>query len=767
MKKVGLVTLYSKNYGSTLQCYSLKNVIQKFGYDCVVLTIELDGDERYYNKFVTLLSLVSNSMIHPSYAINFFAKRLSSKNSINSLENLAASKIDSFVFRIIAPRKYSLKQLKKIGKDDQFYKFISGSDQVWNGISPYQPFYFLEFAKDEKKAAYAPSFGGNVIASYNKSYFKKTIKKFCNISVRENEGVKIVKELTGRDAVRVPDPTLLLTNEEWKEFSCEEVPYSSYIFVHFLDKPNDNAIHLANLIQKETGKKLIIFSYMHDEFQDFDALLYNGTPEEYVGFIRKADYVLTDSFHTTLFALRFARQIYVFDRLYRNGQEQSSRIVSLLENTKQQERLIRKKIRSLSELPNTTKDIISWMEDERNNGLMYLAKSVLQYTCTEKVLKSDSNCTGCGVCVSVCPVDAISMVKTAIGYNIPNIDKNKCIKCNKCINMCLKDIGVKNRSDFSYIAYSINEGLRNKAASGGVFASIASQFIEKGGIVCGATLYFEKGVPIIKHILINDTYRLPLILGSKYVQSDCIDAYSMIKSELASGRKILFCGTSCQVVALKKYIGGHHDNLFTIDLVCHGVPGQDLFRDYINYIEKKKQKQVVGYSFRDKDEGKINYAEKITYNDGTIERNSYDDSLFCKMFLNRVTYREQCYSCDYAKIDKPADLTIGDYFEAKNDYSYLFSEEGVLHNSTYLSCLLVNSSQGENLINEYGEKLIKVSVDLEKIQLSHQQLCVPSKYPNFRDKFMKLYNKGGFLAVERYYLRRNALLCIPREILKK
>ena len=767
MKKVGIVTLYSNNYGSTLQCYALKTTINKLNYECNVISVKLDEDEIYISKLNTLVSIFKNSFLHPSYLKSYIAKRKSGQASINSLDYEAAIKLNSFVKRIIAPRYFSLKQLRKIGVSNQYCAFVAGSDQVWNGLSPFQPFYFLDFAEKSKRIAYAPSFGGNTIASYNKSYFRNAIRSFQHVSVRENDGVKLVKELIGQDVKRVPDPTFLLSNKEWSDFACKELLYTSYILVHFLDRPNDIPINMVRMLQNETGKKLLVFSYMHQEFEAFDFEFYSGTPEEYVAYIKNADFVLTDSFHTATFSLRFNCQTYIFDRQYQNGQDQFSRIYSFLENTNYLNRLINFKVEKLSDVSNEMHDISDWIDGEKKIGFDYLCESLPVEEDANRKIKQYSECTGCGGCIAVCPVDAISFGPSELGYSIPIVNSDKCVNCNKCVDFCRNSIKRINSPVAAYIAYAKDHILRNNAASGGAFATIAKQFIRSGGIVCGASLFFEDGNPIIKHILVKDEEKLSCILGSKYVQSDCVDIYGQIKTELQYGNKVLFCGTSCQVFALLNFVGNFAGNLYTIDFVCHGIPGQDLFREYIRIIEKENRKKVSSYSFRNKVNGKIDYIENITFEDGDVLNTLYNDSLYCKLFLGRVSYREQCYSCEYASINKPSDLTLGDYFEAKNDYPDLFSKGAELYDSTYLSCLLVNSTKGQRMINDYGNDLCIVPIDIKKVQLSHEQLCVPSKYPNFRDKFKKLYSKNGLKTVEDYYVRRNMLLCIPRKIMKR
>lgn len=767
VEKIGLVTLHKGNYGSVLQCFALKETVQDFGYKCEVLELSLDEDERYISKICTLKTLIKETIAHPSYVKMFIAKRNSGRNSINSLSDEAKTKLDVFEKISIAPKKYTLKYLNQLGELNEYKAFITGSDQVWNGVSPYQPFYFLEFAKDKKKIAYAPSFGGESIAPYNEAYFKKQLNKFDCLSVRENYGVEIVEKLTGHTVERMPDPTILRTNAQWDSFAKTHEDYGEYVFVHFLDRPNENALSVFKLLYERHDKKIIVFSYPHEEFDEYDILNVNGDPSEYVGLIKQADYVLTDSFHTLLFALRYNRQTYVFERQYFNGNKQSSRIESLLENTKYTDRLIKNEVLDISHLPKQIHDIKDWLLKEQRKGLSFL-QNALGNPVGSFELKGFRECTGCGLCSAVCPIQVIKLTENEFGYSIPTVDEEMCIHCNKCVIACnqkaKKEIAEKKRA---YVAYNKDTLNRINAASGGIFAGLAQKVIESGGVVSGASLWFEDGSAIIEHIVIDKIDDLERILKSKYVQSDCTKVYATIKEYLESGTTVLFGGTSCQVEALYKYLRHDYNNLYTVDLICHGVPGQGLFKDYIRYIEKKHGDKVVDYSFRKKENGRIRYIETVKLSNQKDFDSTYNDSLYCKMFLNRVSYREKCYDCSFASMEKPASITVGDFFDAKTCFPEMFDEGGCLANTDFLSCLIVNGEKGNDLIDIFGTELILHEVPALAVQMSHEQLCTPSKKPNFREKFFKLYSKGGFENIERYYHIRDSLLKLPRKMSKR
>jgi len=192
--------------------------------------------------------------------------------------------------------------------------------------------------------------------------------------------------------------------------------------------------------------------------------------------------------------------------------------------------------------------------------------------------------------------------------------------------------------------------------------------------------------------------------------------------------------------------------LYTVDLICHGVPGIKLLRDYLGETSFNRE-NISDLKFRTKNNGVITYQfSEITDNSGekTI---SASHSSYYDLFLHCDSYRDQCYHCEYANDDKPGDITIGDYFEARQDYPKLFQPGGALVDSDYLNCLLVNSIKGQELLKAYGDQLMLHPVSRKRVQLSHSNLCKPSTYGRLRLDAEEQYKDHGIKGVERLYRR--------------
>lgn len=392
-------------------------------------------------------------------------------------------------------------------------------------------------------------------------------------------------------------------------------------------------------------------------------------------------------------------------------------------------------------------------------------------------LKDEKECTGCGACIASCPKNAI--IKEKVGYSswIPIIDQNKCISCGKCETVCNRTQVKENAFHKAYIAYNKDQKIRLKSASGGVFSALATYVLDHGGTVFGAEMRFEDGKAVVEHNCVTQIRELPRLLGSKYVQSDCIRAYQEVKKELRNNRIVLFSGCSCQIVGLKNYLGNaDKTNLYTIDLICHGVLALDFFNEYILFLEKKYKGKIYKFSFRTKEKEKITYAIHATLDDnqlGSIQKQDSDymgqlqmkeikipmkKSGYYRMFMGQESYREACYHCNYATLDKPADITTGDYFELADDYPGLLTGENAIDCSKGISCTITNTTKGEDLLKKSEPYLYLKEVDPLVIQASHGNLNHPSKYSKVRKKLLRRYQKKGYYVIERYYFKRDIVI---------
>ena len=201
-------------------------------------------------------------------------------------------------------------------------------------------------------------------------------------------------------------------------------------------------------------------------------------------------------------------------------------------------------------------------------------------------------CCGCGACISICPKGAIEMQVDEFGNEYPVVDKKKCTDCNLCNKVCAyQNKSVYNIPLMTYASSCKINRLLKKSASGGVFIAIANEFIKNNGIIYGCSMEMEDDIITPKHIRVDDLSNLYKLQGSKYVKSKINCIYKDVRKDLSEGRKVLFSGTPCQVHALLSYLEElkvNKDNLYTIDIICHGTPSTKMFQDYIKELERRK-----------------------------------------------------------------------------------------------------------------------------------------------------------------------------------
>ena len=368
----------------------------------------------------------------------------------------------------------------------------------------------------------------------------------------------------------------------------------------------------------------------------------------------------------------------------------------------------------------------------------------------ENKLKKD--CCACTACLNICPKNAISMEKDEAGNFFPKIDKEKCTNCGLCEKTCaFKKKKYKREDKNCYAAYTKKDDLLLKASSGGIFSSLAEKFIKDGGYVCGCTLSYKNEEIIVEHIVINNIKDLYKLQGSKYVQSNISNVMKKIKELLNENKKVLFSGTPCQVAGLKSFLRKDYENLYTIDIICHGAPSINVLHDYIKYIEKKKRIKITELNFRNKENGWGLSGYLNGYKLNNIKNRkiifSNNESSYYYLFQKGYMYRDNCYVCPYASDNRPGDITIGDYWGIEKEHPELLEK-----NKKGISCLIVNNNRGEELLNSYGDEIYKVKSSFEKIQRNNDQLQHPTIEPKGNDKLRELYKNYEYVAVEKEFV---------------
>lgn len=323
---------------------------------------------------------------------------------------------------------------------------------------------------------------------------------------------------------------------------------------------------------------------------------------------------------------------------------------------------------------------------------------------TKIKLCKQEECTGCMACKQKCNNDAI-YIKTINGFAYPAIDPNKCKSCGLCSKACpvlnLEDRkgNCHEKETKCFAAWNKDESVRLKSSSGGTFSVLAEYILSQGGVVYGAA--WDEYMNLL-HKGINSVSELDSLRRSKYVQSDTRNTFVEAKNHLQEGRKVMYCGTPCQIAGLTSFLGGkEYDNLLTVDVLCQGVPSPVFFKKYIEEVENATGMQVTDANFRSKDKGwRCGLLLLLRAQKGSRSRTLkrvLDRNEFYNAFIREYFQRPSCYDCQF-KCEKQgyyADLTIADFWRIGNKIPL-----NVKNYTHGISAVVVNTEKGRNVFQQ-------------------------------------------------------------------
>lgn len=361
----------------------------------------------------------------------------------------------------------------------------------------------------------------------------------------------------------------------------------------------------------------------------------------------------------------------------------------------------------------------------------------------------DKDCTGCMACFNTCPIQAIQMQIDDEGFQRPEINNLICINCNKCANVCPALHPVNKELPLKiYSGWSNNTSIRLLSSSGGAFSEIAIPILRKGGVVFGAMFNSEWKVI---HSYIEKEEELYKLRGSKYVQSYIGTSFRNAKLFLTEGRPVLFVGTPCQIAGLKNYLNKSYNNLYTIDLVCHGVPSPKIFENYKAYIKSTEQiTSIEEIAFRNKKFSWIYYNMYIKGHIGnTNSRKEYIGTYYkdpyIRGFLREYFIRPNCHTCNFTTTERVSDFTIADWwgYKAYKKKDKGYSEKGV-------SLIFCNSQKAVNLIPSINMDLDEKDIT-DAIQ-TNLSLRKPFPANANRTSFWEDYHNFPFAQIVTQYM---------------
>lgn len=363
------------------------------------------------------------------------------------------------------------------------------------------------------------------------------------------------------------------------------------------------------------------------------------------------------------------------------------------------------------------------------------------------LFNSKEECCGCSACFNICPTGAIQMVPDEEGFLYPEINTALCTKCGLCKKACAFQKTIEHKDNFPepfvYALKHKDEEVMINSSSGGAFTAISDQILEQKGIVYGAA--HDQKLNTI-HIRASNSEERDRCRGSKYVQSYLTDVFSMVRDDLKKCKKVLFTGTPCQVAGLNEFLAVSKCDtagLLTVDLVCHGTPSPKLFKDYLSFCESKRKRKITEYFHRPKDKG-WGHIEKAVYINGQIDHDSSLSNSWRNLFYSHLFLRPSCYVCRYTNLQRPADITIADYWGIEKAHPEFMDKRGV-------SLVLINTLKGKKLFESIKDSIIYIESDAERCTEKQAQLKSSAAKPLNRDLVWQEYYKNGFGHVAKKY----------------
>lgn len=344
-------------------------------------------------------------------------------------------------------------------------------------------------------------------------------------------------------------------------------------------------------------------------------------------------------------------------------------------------------------------------------------------------------CTGCGACANACIHHAIDLKPDKCGYLYPVINNNICRDCGLCQRIC----PVNNPPEYQAIEKCFAGTLKSdnellSCSSGGVATAISRYFISIGGVVYGCS---ASNILHVQHIRVDIMEDIEKLKGSKYVHSDIGNTYIHVKEDLRRGKKVLFVGTPCQVAGLYSFLRTKYDNLYTIDLVCHGVPSQKMLND--NISSNSVDNDVITFRIKQKVKNETRIVFGLNrYN--TMTGNSifkpYHRDFYMFGFLRCLTFRVNCYFCSYAQNKRVGDITLCDFWG--------LSETAGFELGKGVSAILVTNKKGLKVVESVKDNLFIKEREIIEAMRWNNQLNNPSRKPKRYTIFIKLYEKCSF-----------------------
>lgn len=740
--KIALISFHNAyNYGAAMQAYGLQETLQNMGVDAEYINYVNENRKHIYDIYYQIKKAIQEKNIIRAARFVAGAAFISTRGR----------KFNSFYERHlhITEKVYTTSAEASV-LNGVYDKFIAGSDQIWNcNNNGGDGAYLLDFVKlPENKISYASSFGMSDIPEKYVSMYTNALNRIGRISVREAMGANIVENYTGKIPHVVLDPVFLPGIQTWEKLRQEgSVKNEDYVF--FYTNRGSQIRDFWNLgYDRAKLKTHILSSYVgvRDFLDRNTSVRVAMSPQDFLNEIASAALVVTASFHCVAFSILFHKKFVVF---LTGNCGKDERIINLLNICGLESRIVTR---------NTTPEEIDQeidynRVDEKLRPYLeyskeYLRRAVFSKSDIEihhvpdnasKYYCNDERCCGCMACVSVCPTSAVKIVTNEEGFLQPAKDADKCVDCLLCHEVCQVFNPINRfKTAQRYYAVKNEDKIREYSSSGGVFTALSDEILKRGGVICAASMTENYEV---RHTFALTSSERDAMRKTVYVQSDISGTYRAVSDYLKRSIPVLFVGTPCQVAGIRRGLSKIDvSQLFTCDIVCHGVPSPGVFADFIEYL-KSEYGKLDAFCFRDKELGwKHDYTVSAIC-EGHKVFNTLKLQSFSKMFSHNLINRLSCANCAYTNYNRVGDLSIGDFWGIERSHKAFSDRLGV-------SLVMVNTEKGQKLLDGC-ETIVKVEV--EKKDTCQNSLLKQAEPSSDRMNAFAIYSKNGYSSLAKKY----------------
>lgn len=721
--KAGILTFHNAhNYGAALQVLATQTWLTRKGYDCEVINYRINKIDRSYD---------ATSAKRKQRFEDFMKKQLK-----------------------LSPLYQSLSDLQKA--DHPYDVIIAGSDQIWNSglLGGLNSAFFCNFGRPEaRRIIYAASLGSDELSPSNRFLLPRYLQYPDFISVRENSMLDLIRPLTKKPVCTVLDPTFLLDLSDYQKLVIPQNIRTPYIYLHYVHHTGENpALDLAAKQLSEATGLPVLKNRAGQRFANELPSCQDNGPGEFLGALSEAAYVVTDSFHATVFSILFSKHFLTVAPVKR-----PERLIELLQLLQLDAHLYTESFEPLqfTGLPSYQEELPALLEQLRADSIRFL-----EHALTADIERRPLNylstgnpylCYGCGACTCMQPEVAGKLTPDEDGFCYPSggqtPDSDKSAACifsaTGSSSAALTEVPpVTEQAGFtpsSTLAYHKDLYSRMISYEGGVLSEFFRRIHSDNGLVIGKTYNADSG--LCQYTVSDNEADSERFLALRPQEADISVLYRLL-SEINLEQPVLLLTTPCHIAALRCAMPEVAGRILTVEQACHGVIPPEPLRAYFDILEHVSSSKVIDYNFAAKHYGKSGIRAEFTHEDGSLTAQYVSLCPPVAAYQSAALQRPSCYACTFREnVIGLADLSLT---AATPSLAQDFAPEDKIY-----SVIAVNTKAGERFYQSCREAFIERPLERELLGqfFPNSGLTLTAKRPVF---YQRLHSESPELSFKPF-----------------